>query len=81
MTVHDFYVKLSNVDWLYSMSDSPGTWDRGRKQVAETREMAESLGEVYEQMFHDFREYYSSIVTGPNLTKPLLSNYEQDDNE
>lgn len=76
MTLDEFYVKLSNVDWLYAMSDAPGVWDRGRKQVAETKEQAESLGGVYEQMYYDFSAYYSSLVSGPKQTKPLLSNYE-----
>lgn len=76
MTVQEFFVELSNVDWLYAMSDAPGVYARGRQQVIETKEQAESLGGVYEQMYYDFSAYYSSLVTGPKQTKPLLSHYE-----
>ena len=75
MTVQEFFQKLETVDFLYSMSDAPGAFDRGRKQVAEIKEEAAELGGLYLRMFYDYREYMSSIVTGERLRKPELEDY------
>jgi len=75
MTVQEFFQKLETVDFLYSMSDAPGAFDRGRKQVAEIKEEAAELGGLYLRMFYDYREYMSSIVTGERLKKPEITDY------
>lgn len=75
MTIDEFFVGLSNVDWLYAMSDAPGVYERGQKRVAEVKAKAEELGGVYEEMFYDFESYNSSIVIGTNERQPMLSDY------
>ena len=75
MTIQEFFDKVSQVDFLYSMSDSPGVFERGRKRVAEVREEAESLGLVYTRIFNDWSAYMSSRVTGEDVAKPRLTDY------
>ena len=75
MTVQEFFQKLQTVDFLYSMSDAPGAFDRGRKQVADIKEEAAELGGLYLRMFYDYQEYMSSIVTGPDRPEPVLEDY------
>jgi len=75
MTVQEFFQKLETVDFLYSMSDAPGAFDRGRKQVADIKEEAAELGGLYLRMFYDYQEYMSSIVTGGGIDKPVLEDY------
>ena len=75
MTVQEFFEKLQTVDFLYSMSDAPGAFDRGRKQVADIKEEATEHGGLYLRMFYDYRDYMSSIVTGGDIQKPVLEDY------
>jgi len=75
MTLADFFEKLQRVDFLYSMSDAPGAWQRGKEQVAATKQEAESLGDEYVRMFSDFSDYKSSLVTGEAVKKPELADY------
>jgi len=75
MTLQEFFDKVSTVDFLYSMSDAPGVFERGRKRVAEVREEAHELGETYVHVYEDWRAYMSSLVTGQDCPKPRLENY------
>jgi hypothetical protein len=75
MTEQEFFDVLSRVDWLYSMSDAPGVWDRGRKRVAEVEAQAEQLGPMCVRMCSDFSAYYSGIVTGETTKRPEISDY------
>lgn len=75
MTEQEFFDVLSRVDWLYSMSDAPGVYDRGMKRVAEVESQAQELGPVYVQMCNDFSAHYSGIVTGDTTKRPELADY------
>jgi len=75
MTIQDFFNKVSQVDFLYSMSDDPRSFARGKEQVAAIREEAESLGLVYTRIFNDRRAYMSSLVTGKDVAEPRLTDY------
>lgn len=74
-TYQEFFDKVSQVDFLYSMSDDPRSFARGKERVAQVREEAESYGPVYTQIFNDWSEYMSSRVTGADVTKPRLTDY------
>lgn len=74
-TYQEFFDKVSKVDFLYSMSDAPGVFERGQKRVAEVRAEAESYGWPYTKMFDDWSAYKSSRVTGEDIAKPSLMDY------
>ena len=78
MTLQEFFDKVSRVDFLYSMSDAPGAYERGRQRVSEVREQAESLGPLYVRIFEDWRAYMSSCVTGADVAMPKLEDYTQE---
>lgn len=74
-TYQEFFDKVSQVDFLYSMSDDPRSFARGKEQVAAIREEAESYGSPYTEIFNDWSAYMSSRVTGEDVAKPRLTDY------
>ena len=75
MTIQEFFDKVSRVDFLYSMSDDPRAYTRGKERVAQIREEAESYGLPYTKIFNDWSAYMSSRVTGEDIAKPRLADY------
>lgn len=75
MTVQEFFDKVSQVDFLYSMSDDPRSYSRGQKRVAEVRDEAHALGETYVHVYEDWRAYMSSLVLSTPVDKPQIEDY------